>query len=57
LKREQKRTNKTTGQSLHFWDRGIGWYAMALVDVLDYLPAGSPHRAELIKNIQCLAPC
>jgi unsaturated rhamnogalacturonyl hydrolase len=54
--REQKWANKTTGQSPHFWDRGIGWYAMALVDVLDYLPAGNPHRAELIKDIQRLAP-
>ena len=54
--REQKWANKTTGQSPNFWDRGIGWYAMALVDVLDYLPAGSPNRAELIKDIQRLAP-
>jgi unsaturated rhamnogalacturonyl hydrolase len=54
--REQKWANKTTGQSPNFWDRGIGWYAMALVDVLDYLPATSPHRAELIKDIQRLAP-
>jgi unsaturated rhamnogalacturonyl hydrolase len=54
--REQKWANKTTGQSPNFWDRGIGWYSMALVDVLDYLPANSPHRAELIKDIQRLAP-
>jgi unsaturated rhamnogalacturonyl hydrolase len=54
--REQKWANKTTGQSPNFWDRGIGWYAMALVDVLDYLPANSPHRAELIRDIQRLAP-
>jgi unsaturated rhamnogalacturonyl hydrolase len=54
--REQKWANKTTGQSPNFWDRGIGWYAMALVDVLDYLPATNPHRAELIKDIQRLAP-
>ncbi|MGI4866640.1 MAG: glycoside hydrolase family 88 protein [Janthinobacterium lividum] len=54
--REQKWANKSTGQSPNFWDRGIGWYAMALVDVLDYLPAGNPHRAELIKDIQRLAP-
>ncbi|RYY09803.1 MAG: glycoside hydrolase family 88 protein, partial [Cytophagaceae bacterium] len=26
------------------------------VDVLDYLPAGNPHRAELLKDIQRLAP-
>lgn len=24
----------------HFWSRGIGWYAMALVDVIEMMPAG-----------------
>lgn len=24
----------------HFWGRGIGWYAMALVDVIDMMPDG-----------------
>lgn len=28
--------NKGNG---HFWGRGIGWYAMALVDVIDMMPA------------------
>jgi unsaturated rhamnogalacturonyl hydrolase len=54
--RAEKWANKTTGQSPNFWDRGIGWYSMALVDVLDYLPATNPHRAELIKDLQRLAP-
>jgi len=54
--REQQWANKTTGQSPNFWDRGIGWYAMALVDVLDYLPANHPQRPQLIKNVQRLAP-
>jgi unsaturated rhamnogalacturonyl hydrolase len=54
--REQQWANKTTGQSPNFWDRGIGWYAMALVDVLDYLPATHPQRAQLVKNVQRLAP-
>jgi unsaturated rhamnogalacturonyl hydrolase len=54
--RAEKWANKTTGQSPNFWDRGIGWYSMALVDVLDYLPANSPHRAALIKDLQRLAP-
>jgi unsaturated rhamnogalacturonyl hydrolase len=54
--REQQWANKTTGQSPNFWDRGLGWYAMALVDVLDYLPASHPQRAQLIKDVQRLAP-
>jgi rhamnogalacturonyl hydrolase YesR len=54
--RTEKWANKTTGQSPNFWSRGIGWYAMALVDVLDYLPASSSHRPELIRDLQRLAP-
>jgi len=54
--REQAWANKTTGQSPNFWDRGIGWYAMALVDVLDYFPANHPKRPALIKALQRLAP-
>ena len=54
--REQKWANKATGQSPNAWDRAVGWYAMALVDVLDYMPAGNAHRAELIKDLQRLAP-
>lgn len=54
--REQKWADKATGQSPNAWDRAIGWYAMALVDVLDYLPASSPHRAGLVRDLQRLAP-
>ncbi|WP_346771245.1 glycoside hydrolase family 88 protein [Hymenobacter sp. YC55] len=54
--REQKWANKTTGLSPNFWSRGIGWYAMALVDVLDYFPKDHPQRGQLIKNLQRLAP-
>jgi len=54
--REQKWANKQTGQSPNFWDRGMGWYAMALVDVLDYFPQNHPERPNLIKYAQRLAP-
>lgn len=47
--REQMWCNKETGQSKHFWSRAIGWYLMAIVDVLDYLPETHPERGELIK--------
>ena len=35
-KRVQPWANKQTGQSPHFWGRALGWYAMALVDSLDF---------------------
>ena len=36
-----------TGQSAHCWGRALGWYAMALVDVLDFFPADRPERPAL----------
>lgn len=39
----------STGQSAHCWGRALGWYCMAILDVLDYLPEDHPGRAELIK--------
>lgn len=46
--KEQKWANKETGLSPHVWGRAMGWYAMALVDVLDYFPKNNPRRAELV---------
>ncbi len=46
--KEQQWANKTTGQSPNFWGRSLGWYAMALVDALEFFPADHPKRAELI---------
>lgn len=40
--------DKTTGRAPMFWGRAMGWYAMALVDVLDSFPENHPRRAELI---------
>ncbi len=46
-----------TGLSPHFWARGMGWYAMALVDVLDSIPAEETElRAPILKAIRELAP-
>jgi unsaturated rhamnogalacturonyl hydrolase len=39
--------NKTTGQSPEIWARAVGWYAMALVDVLERMPVSNPQRAAL----------
>jgi len=40
--------NKETGTSPNFWSRALGWYAMALVDVLDYFPKEHPKQKELV---------
>ncbi|MDJ0364230.1 glycoside hydrolase family 88 protein [Hymenobacter sp. H14-R3] len=54
--RTQPWANKATGQLPNAWNRAVGWYAMALVDVLDYVPATNPHRAELVQDLRRLAP-
>ncbi|MEP6787033.1 MAG: glycoside hydrolase family 88 protein [Acidobacteriota bacterium] len=46
--KQQKWSDKTTGRSPNFWGRAMGWYAMALVDTLEYFPKDNPRRAELI---------
>ena len=40
--------DKKTGHAPMFWGRAMGWYAMALVDVLDFFPQENPKRAELV---------
>lgn len=51
----QKWANKKTGLSPEFWSRAMGWYMMALVDVLDHLPANYKRRAELIAVLNRLS--
>lgn len=46
--KEQKWANKETGLSQHFWSRGMGWYGMAMVDILDILPDNHPGRERII---------
>jgi len=47
--------NPATGCSSNFWGRALGWYAMALVDVLDYFPTNHPARPQLIATLQKLS--
>ena len=42
----QNWANKETGCSPNFWSRSIGWYAAAVVDVLDYMPAQFEGRGQ-----------
>ena len=36
-----------TGQSAHCWGRALGWYTMALVEVLPFFPEDHPGKARL----------
>src|SRR5262249_14752712 len=53
--KKQAWANPVTGASSNFWGRAVGWYAMALVDVLDYLPKDHPARPSLLLQIKQLA--
>ena len=46
--KSQKWCNPETGQSTQFWGRAMGWYMMALVDVLEYLPSDFQTRDSLL---------
>ncbi|MDX5436959.1 MAG: glycoside hydrolase family 88 protein [Pontibacter sp.] len=53
--KEQKWADPVTGQAPNVWGRAMGWYAMALVDVLDYFPKDHPRRAEIVQLTQKMA--
>jgi unsaturated rhamnogalacturonyl hydrolase len=46
--------NKQTGTSPELWARAIGWYAMAMGDILDWLPRDHPGRKEILPIYQNL---
>lgn len=53
--KQQKWADPKTGVSPHFWGRAMGWYAMALVDVLDHFPAEHPKRKNLLQILARVA--
>jgi unsaturated rhamnogalacturonyl hydrolase len=53
--RSQSWADSLTGLSQNFWARAMGWYAVALVDALDFIPAGHKDRAELVRVFQDVA--
>jgi len=53
--RAQSWADKKTGFSPHFWSRAIGWYAMAIVDSLDYLPVSQPEIDHIVGILKRLA--
>jgi unsaturated rhamnogalacturonyl hydrolase len=44
----QRWCDPQTGCSKYFWGRGVGWYVMAIVDVLDHLPHDHAGKSALI---------
>lgn len=50
--KSQPWADRVTGTSSNFWGRAMGWYAMAMVDVLDYFPTNHPARPEITATFQ-----
>lgn len=53
--REQQWADSVTGRSPHVWGRAQGWYLMALVDILDFLPEDHNGRNEIINILNTAA--
>lgn len=53
--REQKWADTVKGTSPNFWGRAMGWYAMALVDVLEIIPQNHSRRGELLNILEQVA--
>lgn len=43
-----------TGKAPEFWGRAIGWYPVAILDMLDYLPENHENRHKLIEILKSL---
>ena len=53
-RKAQKWADKQTGQSAHTWGRAMGWFAMALVDALEFIPkheAGRDSVMAILDNV------
>lgn len=49
--KQQKWSNPITGCSPNFWGRSMGWFMMALVDILEYFPNDHNGYDSLVKIV------
>jgi unsaturated rhamnogalacturonyl hydrolase len=53
--KQQKWADPVKGTSPNFWGRSLGWFMMAMVDVLDSFPKDHKDRNEILKMFQELS--
>ncbi|MBB5645334.1 glycoside hydrolase family 105 protein [Pedobacter cryoconitis] len=53
--KQERWADKKSGVSPNFWGRAMGWYGMALVDVLEYFPEHHPKRKALLDILDRLS--
>lgn len=46
--------DKETGLSGQFWGRADGWYAVAILDMLDYIPDDNPRKKDMEEIVKDL---
>jgi rhamnogalacturonyl hydrolase YesR len=46
--------DKRTGLAAEVWSEGLGWYAVLISDVFDYLPTDNPDRGALLEALRNL---
>lgn len=54
--REMFWSDSLTGQSQHAWGRALGWYVMAIVETLDYMPQKSQAMIDILQGIYRTLP-
>ena len=47
--KEEKWADKETGLSSEVWGRALGWYVVAILDILSFIPEDHKDRARLIE--------
>jgi unsaturated rhamnogalacturonyl hydrolase len=52
--RKEEWANPDTGCSPNFWGRSIGWFAMALIDSLDFIPVDHPRWKPIMEILASL---
>lgn len=55
VSKREKWADKETGQSQHCWGRALGWYMMAIVDDLDFIPQHEPGRDSVLVILNHIA--
>ncbi len=55
VSRRERWADKVTGQSQHCWGRALGWYGMACVDALDFIPQHEVGRDSVITILNNIA--
>jgi len=54
-RKQERWADPETGRSHEPWGRAMGWYAMAVVDVLEWLPPAHPQRKAVLAVLGRLA--